>query len=167
MQTKPTTRHHSIPTATTAIFLKRQTTDVGEDVGKMGPKCLAGGDGKRHSSCRQCLGISSKRATQSHYTTPQFHSSPKSTESARSEHTNTQSIITHNSQKAETTQMPTSRRAGKRNVAHTHCGLPLAARRGEALASCNTDGAWRRDSLGRKAGPKDAPQFHGEETSRK
>ena len=52
-------------------------------------------------------------------------------------------------------------------MAHTHCGLPLAARRGEALASCNTDGAWRRDSLGRKAGPKDAPQFHGEETSRK
>ena len=146
-------RYHSTPMMTTIIFLKRKTTNVGEDVGKMGPKCLAGGDGKWHSSCRKRLRMSSKSATQSHYTTQQFHSYPKRTENicskshymtqqfhsypkrAENMHsnkirlTNTQSIIIHNSQKAETTQMPISWWTDKQNVVHPHCGLPLSRKK--------------------------------------
>ena len=155
IQTKPTMRYHSIPTMTAIIFLKRKMTNVGEDVGKMGPECLAGGDRKWHSSCRKHFRISSKSETQSHYTIPAIpllaQENWKHTFKQNLAH---KYIVIHHSQKAETTQMPISWWTDKQNVVHLYCGLHSAVRRSEALISLNTDRAWKHDATGWKAGPK-------------
>lgn len=122
---------------------------------------------KNCSSCRQCLGISPRKKgnTESLYnprnSTPPFL---RHTESDAQEHTNTQSIITHNSQKQKPPRclMADERRT---NVAHTHRGLPLAARRVKPWRPATQMELWRRDHWDGRW-PQGCNSTHGEETSR-